>query len=69
MKKKEDNVPVCMVLNHLPSYRTETNMVLLHYRLDVFEELAALDGCFINNECAHKYRVIVCLSSPLCHYD
>lgn len=41
-----------MVLSH-----TETNIVFFHYLLDVFNEHAALDGCLINNEYAHKYKI------------
>lgn len=41
------------------SYKTETNMVFLHYLLDVFYEYAALDGCLINNEYAHEYKMNV----------
>lgn len=41
------------------SYHTETNMVFLHYLLDVFYECAALYWCLINNEYAHKYKMNV----------
>lgn len=41
-----------MVLSH-----RETNIVFFHYLLDVFNEHAALDGCLINNEYAHKYKI------------
>lgn len=59
-RKKKEKSSSPYGVKPFTSYHTETNMVFLHDLLVVFCEYAALDGCFLNNLYARKYKINTC---------